>query len=137
MEYNFDLLLDNLFKQLNNSGKQKKNNIVIPKLKREPVRTHWMNLMEFCNEYKRDPLHVLKYICSEYETQYSWKNSKDYNEGVYFSPAIKDKKFISILDNYFMTYIKCKQCDSYYSTLVKDEKLFIFTCDSCKMSYSC
>lgn len=138
MEYNFDFLLDNLFNQLDvNNKQQQKNNIIIPKLKREPVRTYWTNLMDFCNEYKRNPLYVLKYICSEYKTQYSWKNSKDYNEGVYFSPVIKDKVFRKILDKYFIAYIKCKQCESYHSTLVKEEKLFILTCDMCKMSYSC
>jgi translation initiation factor 2 beta subunit (eIF-2beta)/eIF-5 len=128
----FNILLENLYSNLNNS--QELNQILIDKpiLKMEPKRTMWTNIYKICQDMNRNEKDVIKFISEELQIGHSWATNKD--DGVIFCDRIKEKNLLSILKKYFNEFVKCKTCGKTNTILSNRDRdgVFTQTCLICK-----
>lgn len=136
----FTTLLDNIYTQLDIS---KHNNIkdgiqYEPSLLKNSTRVIWLNVDEFLHLTNTHKELLFDFISSYTVYKISWM-SHNVSDGM----ALHDNRITvnninNIVKEYINTYIKCKECHKYNTTLEKNMEIkkYIRKCNSCLSSYS-
>lgn len=126
--YTYDILIDRIFQQCNQSDENKKYIINPPIVRREGTKkTIWENFPEICKTMKRDPNHVLSFTA----TELGCGGSLDMNGKCVIRGRFQQKHIESILKKYIHEYVKCHTCKKPETRLVREDRLLFLCCNKC------
>jgi translation initiation factor 2 subunit 2 len=137
--YDYQLLLNRvttLIEQFNPELTEKRRYTMKPPqlMKQGTKRTVWANFQEICKLMKRNPDHVIQFVCSELGTE----ASIDGNQRLVIRGKYVPKYIESLLRKYIVEYVTCHMCRSPNTTFSRDNvsRLYFVHCQDCGSSRS-
>ena len=139
-EKEFNELLNNLYAVLDETSTESySKKIPNPIISSFPRKVHWVNYYNVVKTMNRDYQHFSNYIISELGIQISMKNSNNIEEGIILHTKCREKDLKSLIGKYYMSYVRCKSCNSDDTILEKIpgiSKLYTIKCQKCLASFN-
>ena len=139
-EKEFNELLNNLYAVLDETSTESySKKIPNPIISSFPRKVHWVNYYNVVKTMNRDYQHFSNYIISELGIQISMKNSNNIEEGIIYILNVEKKDLKSLIGKYYMSYVRCKSCNSDDTILEKIpgiSKLYTIKCQKCLASFN-
>ena len=134
MEFDFELMVNECYKLLENT--KPTTNLVLPNMDIETstVRLHWKNVCKYLSIINRNPDHFMEFLKRELPNKQIGWYSSDKEEGLLIHATRQKKNEISLLAvKYVNNYVLCPSCKKYNSELNKDSdtKKYEFKCNEC------
>ncbi|ARF09152.1 translation initiation factor 2 subunit beta [Catovirus CTV1] len=126
--YELNDLLERVYGNLN--ALNNKTKINLPKLlvTAENKKTFFSNYRKVCQELNRNDADLVRFVQKELATNVSINgNDELVIEGMY-----REKQIEKVLVNYIEQYVKCKMCKSLSTTVIKENRKNILSCNKCK-----
>jgi translation initiation factor 2 beta subunit (eIF-2beta)/eIF-5 len=133
MTTNFELLLDELYDELENLKKIEKIKLPKPEIIRKNNKYLWKNVNNFLKIVNRHPDHFIKFIENNFIHKVVWmSNNRD--DGLFFIQRTDTNYVINIMNNYIKLCVQCSQCNCINTNFEKDNdiKKFKLCCNNCK-----
>ncbi len=84
------------------------------------------NFSQYCSALKRNPKHIAKFLFKELAIP----GSLEGNRLVLFQ-KFKESRIKAVLEDYFKTYVVCKECNSKDTVLIKQGRITLLKCEAC------
>jgi translation initiation factor 2 subunit 2 len=135
--YSYDLLLERVYSMLERDNpdrysKQPVTRLTLPPLnltRYKTTRTCWSNFVRVCKSMMRPPDHVMRFL----ENELAMRTSINGHQQLIVPTRIESRGLKLILDRYVKQYVLCIRCQSYRTTIRKDQvrRLSFVQCDHC------
>jgi translation initiation factor 2 subunit 2 len=133
----FELMLNDIYKIIEES-KIQRDKIILPDiiLIKNGTKIIWKNIKEYIKIMKRTPEHFYNFLLFETSNKINWI-SESKSDGLNFQYKIKLDNIKLLVNKYLIQCVICKECKSYNTKLIKDNKIrkYNFLCQDCKTSY--
>ncbi|KAG6333406.1 hypothetical protein ID866_5688 [Astraeus odoratus] len=133
-DYTYDELLQRFYASLHASNPAlltsagKRYTIAPPQILREGVRRSiFANIADICKRMHRAPDHVTQFLFAEMGTT----GSVDGMGRLVIKGRFQPKQVENVLRRYIVEYVTCKTCKSPDTMLIKENRIFFMTCESC------
>lgn len=122
-------LLDRLYDELAKKTTPSNNKLTIdaPIVACANKRTYVSNFAIICNKLNRKESDILQYFTEELNTAISI----DQNGCLIICGIFKQAGIQKIFGNYIKEYIICKECHSYNTELIKENRITFLSCNKC------
>ena len=134
MEFNFDLMVDDAYQNLNDNDKN--DLLVLPKMDIEisMSRLHWKNVKQYLQVINRHPDHFMNYLKNELNSKdINWYSNSKSDGLIIHGKSQKKNEITSIAISYINNYVICSSCKKSNSLLTKNDKYLEFQCLDCGM----
>lgn len=127
--YTVEELVDRLYDELNGIYKNSKKVILDrPDVKAQNKKTFISNFTEICCKLNRPTNDVKKY----FETEMHVVTSINGQGGLVITGMFKEPQIMKIFTNYIKDYVKCKECNSCDTEIIKQDRITYNNCNKCK-----
>jgi len=97
-----------------------------PRVRRAGRRTVLLNFKEICDELRRDPEHVLKFLSREMATLATFDGIRVVFQGTFGLDTIRN-----LLEIYTEKYVVCPVCKRPDTRIVRERRLWFLQCEAC------
>lgn len=129
--YTITFLIDKLYSELNeiNAYDSKNKKLVLnrPIIKSANKRTFISNFKEICNSLNRNIDDVKTYFEKELATTVTINQ----DGGLVITGMYKQNGVMKIMESYIQTYVMCKECKTYSTDIVKENRITFMKCNRC------
>lgn len=127
--YEVEYLVDRLYDEL--AGKQTSTKKVIldrPIIQVKNKKTFINNFAMICYKLKRNTEDVKKY----FETEMKIISSINGSGGLVITGMYREPQIMKIFSNYIKDFVKCKECKSCDTTIIRENRITYNNCNKCK-----
>lgn len=126
--YNLNSLIDNIYQNLKELNTNNKKLIIDrPDVQNANKKTFIGNFRSICQKLKRKEDDVRKF----FEDEANAKVTIDQNGALIISGIINQIGIQKILTNYIKDYVTCKECNSYDTLIMKENRIIFLKCNKC------
>ena len=97
-----------------------------PDVRRVGRRTVILNFKEICDEFRRDPQHLLKFLSGEMATLATFDGIRTVFQGNFSYDTIRN-----LLEIYTEKYVVCPVCKRPDTHIVREKRLWFLQCEAC------
>lgn len=97
-----------------------------PDVRRVGRRTFILNFKEICDELRRNPEHVLKFLSGEMATLATFDGTRAIFQGKFGQDTIRN-----LLEIYTDKYVVCPVCKRPDTRIVREKRLWFLQCEAC------
>jgi translation initiation factor 2 subunit 2 len=97
-----------------------------PDVRRVGRRTIILNFKEICDELRRDPQHLLKFLSGEMATLATFDGIRTVFQGNFSYDTIRN-----LLEIYTEKYVVCPVCKRPDTHIVREKRLWFLQCEAC------
>ena len=128
-DYELDFLIERAYTELNNrTNKKKKLLLTRPNVKFENKKTIVSNYSTICSKLKRDELEVKQFLDEELGKVISSINSDGM---LIITGSFKQAGIIKTLESYINQYVRCTECKSLETEILKQNRITFMECKKC------
>ena len=127
--YHVNELVDRLYKELENQ--QTNNQKVIlekPIVKTANKRTCIVNFSAICSKLNRNILDVKQY----FEKEMNVVSTINIQGSLIITGMFRENNIITVFSSYIKDFVKCRECNSCETVIVKENRITYNCCNKCK-----
>lgn len=84
------------------------------------------NFSQYCSALNRDPKHVAKFLFKELAIPGDLEGNK-----LVLFQKFSESRIRTVLEDYFKTYVVCRECNSKDTVLMKQGRITMLKCEAC------
>ena len=128
-DYPVEYLVEKLYDELNGKLKDAKKVILErPEIKVQNKKTVVTNFSHLCYKLNRNTNDVKKYFESEMHIVSSINGTC----GLVITGMFKEPQIMKVFSNYIRDFVKCKECNSCDTEIIKEDRIIYNNCNKCK-----
>lgn len=128
-EYSIEFLTDRLYDELNSlTANNKKLIIEKPIVKAMNKKTYILNFTSICSKINRQTNDIKQY----FEKEMSAPTSINGQGGLVITGMFKEIHILKVFSRYIEDFVKCKECSSCDTELIKENRIVFNNCGKCK-----
>lgn len=125
--YSEKFLLDRLYTELQNNMTNTKMSLPRPEVSCANKRSFISNFRTICTKLNRPENKVKKYFMEELKTDISISQ----DGALVITGMYKLNQMTTLISNYINDYVKCKECSSCNTEIVKENRISYMSCNKC------
>ncbi len=131
-EYNYEELLKRARERMPKVVFSSKKRFEMPKasILIQGNKTIITNINNIANYLNRDVKHLVKFLAKELAASFTLEKGKAIFIGIYSTSAVNKK-----IELYVNEYVKCRECNSYDTELIKEDRIYYLHCLACGAKY--
>lgn len=126
--YTVEFMVDRLYNELNDLSQNKKLILERPSVKTLNKKTYIGNFSSVCQKINRDVDDVKKY----FEKEMNVIASINSQGGLVITGIFKNVNILKVFSSYIDDFVKCKECGSCETEIIKENRITYNNCKKCK-----
>jgi translation initiation factor 2 subunit 2 len=127
-KYTTTELIDRLYLEMENEGQAPKLKLQKPEVVIQNSKTFVSNFRDLCKRFKRSEDEVLTFFVEELRA----KCTIDGNGALIIHKIFRQNQIQSILSKYMEAAVMCKQCKSYLTEIIRENRITYMSCEACR-----
>ena len=134
MLYTQEELINFAISGLNSIEKKNKLSVIQPDIKFKNHRTIFSNFYQVCKSLDRGDEYEIYHIQKYLQTESAMAISIDEDNQLIIVGNLKLPQIQKLIANYFRDFIQCKTCNSQFTKIIKNDRLYCIKCNHCNQS---
>lgn len=138
MDYDFNVMVDKAYEQLDKENTNITNNIILPKIESEisTTRLYWKNIMKYLEIINRSSDHFMIFLKNELcNKEINWYSGNKNDGLIIHGKRQKNSDILELIKKYINMYVICTDCNKIKTELIKiTSKRYEFKCLVCGMT---